>query len=172
VLIEALKGGHRVYICGDGGSAAQGQHISGELVGRFKIDRRPMPVVSLSTDTSILTAIGNDYDFEKVFERQVDAFVESGDVLWCLSTSGNSANVLKAAALAKKLGAKVIGFTGADGGLLLPLSDCILRVPSRDTPKVQEGHLLALHMLCGVVEQALAAGAEEATKEEPPAEKE
>ncbi|MDK1032591.1 MAG: SIS domain-containing protein, partial [Planctomycetia bacterium] len=161
MLIEVLTGGHRVYICGDGGSAAQAQHITGELVGRFKIDRRPLPVVALSTDTSVLTAVANDYDSERVFERQVDAFLTGDDLLWCLSTSGNSANVLKAAALAKQRGAKVIGFTGPEGGLLKPLCDAALCVPGHDTARVQEGHLLALHILCGMIEQADAGGVQE-----------
>lgn len=153
MLIEAVRGGHTVYVCGDGGSAAQAQHIAGELVGRFLKERAALPCVALTTDTSILTAVANDYDFEDVFARQVEGLVKEGDVLWALSTSGNSVNVLKAASLARKHGAKVLGMTGRGGGKLKELCDVVLCVPADSSPPIQEGHLVLLHILCGLLEQ-------------------
>ena len=153
MLIEAVRGGHTVYVCGDGGSAAQAQHIAGELVGRFLKERAALPCVALTTDTSILTAVANDYDFEDVFARQVEGLVKKGDVLWALSTSGNSVNVLKAVSLARKRGAKVLGMTGRSGGKLKELCDVALCVPADSSPPVQEGHLVLLHILCGLLEQ-------------------
>jgi len=153
MLIEAVRGGHTVYVCGDGGSAAQAQHIAGELVGRFLKERAALPCVALTTDTSILTAVANDYDFEDVFARQVEGLVKEGDVLWALSTSGNSVNVLKAASLARKRGAKVLGMTGRGGGKLKELCDVVLCVPADSSPPIQEGHLVLLHILCGLLEQ-------------------
>ena len=155
MLVAALRAGHTVYVCGNGGSAAQAQHIAGELVGRFRQDRPALACVALSTDTSILTAVANDYDFAAVFERQVEAIVRQGDVLWALTTSGDSANVLKAAALARRRGAKVLGMTGRSGGKLRDLCDVALSVPADASPAVQEGHLALLHILCGLVEQAM-----------------
>jgi len=155
MLIQALREGRRLYVCGDGGSAAQAQHVAGELIGRFLKDRRPLPCVALTTDTSVLTAVANDYEFESVFARQVEALVEEGDVLWALSTSGNSANVLKAASAATRRGARLLGMTGRDGGHLKELCDVVLRVPADSSPPVQEGHLALVHVLCGLVEQAL-----------------
>jgi len=153
MLIEAVRGGHTVYVCGDGGSAAQAQHIAGEFIGRFLKERAAMPCVALTTDTSVLTAIANDYDFEDVFARQVEGLVKPGDVLWALSTSGASANVLKAASLARKRGAKVLGMMGR-GGKLKELCDVALCVPADSSPPIQEGHLVLLHILCGLVEEA------------------
>ena len=153
MLIEAVRGGHTVYVCGDGGSAAQAQHIAGELVGRFLKERAALPCVALTTDTSILTAVANDYDFEDVFARQVEGLVKEGDVLWALSTSGNSVNVLKAVSLARKRGAKVLGMTGRSGGKLKELCDVALCVPADSSPPIQEGHLVLLHVLCGLLEQ-------------------
>lgn len=153
MLIEAVRGGHTVYVCGDGGSAAQAQHIAGELVGRFLKERAALPCVALTTDTSILTAVANDYDFEDIFARQVEGLVKEGDVLWALSTSGNSVNVLKAVSLARKRGAKVLGMTGRGGGKLKELCDVVLCVPADSSPPIQEGHLVLLHILCGLLEQ-------------------
>jgi len=157
LLIAALRGGHTVYVCGDGGSAAQAQHIAGEFIGRFLMERSALPCIALTTDTSVLTAVGNDYSFEDVFARQVDGLVRPGDALWCLSTSGNSANVVKAAALARRRGAKVLGMTGRGGGKLRPLCDVALCVPADSSPPIQEGHLALLHILCGLVEKAMSA---------------
>jgi len=155
VLIAALREGHTIYVCGDGGSAAQAQHIAGELVGRFMADRPALRCVALTTDTSVLTAVANDYSFEQVFERQVEALVREGDVLLLLSTSGSSANVLKAATRARKKGAKTIGLVGRSGGRLKELCDLSLSVPAETGPLIQEGHLVLLHILCGLIEQAL-----------------
>ena len=155
VLIAALREGHTIYVCGDGGSAAQAQHIAGELVGRFMADRPALRCVALTTDTSVLTAVANDYSFEQVFERQVEALVREGDVLLLLSTSGSSANVLKAATRARKKGAKTIGLVGQSGGRLKELCDLSLSVPAETGPLIQEGHLVLLHILCGLIEQAL-----------------
>jgi len=163
ILIEAVRAGHRVYVCGDGGSAAQAQHVAGEFIGRFLKDRGPLPCVALTTDTSVLTAVANDYEFETVFARQVDALVREGDVLWAISTSGSSANVLKAASAAGKRGARLLGMTGRDGGKLKELCDVTLCVPADSSPPIQEGHLALIHILCGLVEQAICAKDESET---------
>jgi len=160
LLIAALKGGGTLYVCGNGGSAAESQHIAGELVGRFLMNRPALPCVALTTDTSILTAVANDYDFSRTFERQVEALVKPGDVLWALSTSGNSPNVLKAAVRARQRGAKVLGMTGRSGGKLAELCDLCLCVPADSSPAIQEGHLTLIHILCRLVEEALFAGPE------------
>ena len=160
LLIAALKGGGTLYVCGDGGSAAESQHIAGELVGRFLMNRPALPCVALTTDSSILTAVANDYDFSRTFERQVEALVKPGDVLWALSTSGNSPNVLKAAVRARQRGAKVLGMTGRGGGKLAELCDLCLCVPADSSPAIQEGHLTLIHILCRLVEEALFAGPE------------
>ena len=155
LLVECLRGGGTIYLCGDGGSAAEAQHVAGELVGRFLVDRPPLACVALTTDTSVLTAIANDYSFEQVFERQVNALVKPGDVLWCLSTSGSSANVLKAADAARRRGAKVLGMTGRTGGPLRELCDVVLCVPADISPRIQEGHLALVHVLCRLIEETL-----------------
>jgi D-sedoheptulose 7-phosphate isomerase len=155
ILVAALRAGRTIYLCGDGGSAAQAQHTAGELVGRFLVDRPALPAVALTTDTSVLTAVANDYSFEQVFERQVEALVKEGDVLVALSTSGSSTNVLKAASLARKRGARVVGLTGAGGGKLKQLCDECLAVPADSSPLIQEAHLAVLHVLCARVEQAV-----------------
>lgn len=155
LLISALRAGRTIYVCGNGGSASQAQHIAGELVGRFRKDRPPLACVALSTDTSVLTAVANDYDFDAVFERQVAALVREGDVLWALTTSGSSPNVVKAAARARERGARVLGMTGRSGGTLREFCDVLLAVPADSSPAVQEGHLALLHILCGLVEEAM-----------------
>jgi D-sedoheptulose 7-phosphate isomerase len=154
-IIAAFRAGSRLYLIGNGGSAADAQHIAGEMLGRFKIDRRPLPAVALTTDTSTMTAIANDYAFERVFVRQVEALVQPGDVLWCLSTSGNSRSILEAATVARERGAIVIGFTGETGGKLAGLCDHVLRVPHHSSDRIQEGHILAYHYLCERIEAAL-----------------
>lgn len=158
LLIAALKGGGTLYVCGDGGSAAESQHVAAELVGRFLMNRPALPCVALTTDTSVLTAVANDYDFSRTFERQVEALVKPGDVLWALSTSGNSPNVLKAAVRARQRGAKVLGMTGLGGGKLAELCDLCLSVPADSSPAIQEGHLTLIHILCRLVEEAMFAG--------------
>lgn len=155
LVIAALRDGRRIFVCGDGGSAAQAQHLAGELVGRFLIDRPALPCIALNTDTSVLTAVANDYDFEEVFERQLEALLEEGDILIALSTSGESANVLKAAGYARQRGAKVVALSGAGGGHLQQLADVCLCVPAETSPRVQEGHLLLLHILCHRIEETL-----------------
>ncbi len=158
LLLTSLRSGGRIYVCGDGGSAAQAQHFAAELVGRFMLDRPPLPCVAITTDTSVLTAVANDYDFDQVFERQAEALLAEGDVLCCLSTSGESANVLRAAELARKRGAKVLGLAGHTGGSLKPLCDICLCVPAATSPQIQEGHLVLMHILSMQVEQALFGG--------------
>ena len=148
------KGG-KVLICGNGGSAADSQHIAAELVGRFKKERRAVAALSLTTDTSILTCLGNDYGFEKIFERQVEALGRRGDVLIGISTSGASPNVLNAMNKAREAGLTTIGFLGRDGGAIRPACDLALVVEENDTARIQEMHILAAHIICGLVEDNL-----------------
>ena len=154
MITGSLKAGGCVYICGNGGSAADAQHIAGEFVGRFRTDRRALPAVAFSTDTSVITCIGNDYSFEDIFARQADALVKARDVLWAFSTSGSSANVLKAVKTAKEKGARVLGFTGKADSELEQLSDVCLCASSDQTSSSQEIHQLAYHIICNLVEQA------------------
>ena len=154
MLIDCIANGGCIYICGNGGSAADAQHIAGELVGRFLRERRGLPAVALTTDTSVLTAIGNDYDFERIFARQVEALVRKGDVLWAFSTSGTSKNILAAAELAKQKGVKVLGFTGKKNSPLEKLSDRCICVEGPASYVVQEIHQVVYHILCDLVEGA------------------
>lgn len=154
LLIDCIAGGGCIYTCGNGGSAADAQHITAELVGRFVRDRKGLPAVALTTDTSILTSVSNDYGFENVFVRQVEALVDNRDVLWAFSTSGASRNILGAAKLAKQQGAKVLAFTGKKESPLQKLSDCCICIEG-PTATVQEIHQLAYHILCDLVEEAL-----------------
>ncbi len=153
--VNALRSGHSLYLMGNGGSAADAQHISGELVGRFKKDRKPLPALALTTDTSVLTAIANDYGYDLCFERQIEAFVKSGDVVFGLSTSGNSVNIINAAILAGKKGANTIAFTGRDGGRLKDIVDICLKIPSSDTAHIQECHMTVGHIICSIIEKEL-----------------
>ena len=155
LLCERLRAGGKVLLCGNGGSAADATHIAAELVGRFYVDRGPLPALSLSDNTSALTCISNDYDFGEVFARQVRAHGREGDVLIAYSTSGSSPNVLAAAAAARELRMQVIGFTGEGGGDLVAASDLCLRAPSGDTPRIQEAHMVVGHTLCELVEASL-----------------
>ena len=159
-LVAALRVGNKVMLCGNGGSAAESQHLAAEFTGRYLRERRPLPAISLTTDTSALTAIGNDYRFDDIFSRQLDALACSGDVLIALSTSGNSPDVVLAAQAAKAKGVTVLALTGQHGGELIKHSDLILQVPSVDTPIVQEVHLAVGHILCDAVERALVAAPE------------
>jgi D-sedoheptulose 7-phosphate isomerase len=155
LVIGALRSGGRVYVAGNGGSAADAQHIAAELVGRFKHDDKPaLPAMALTTDTSNLTAIANDFGYDRVFARQVEAFVQAGDIVWLLSVSGNSANILAAASAARDRGARIIGFTGRCGTMLSELSDLSLMVAHKDSDRVQEIHQLAYHIVCSLVEEA------------------
>jgi len=153
--IQCLKNGGKILLAGNGGSAADAQHIAGEFVSRFAFDRPGLPAIALTVDTSILTAIGNDYGYEKLFARQVQALGQKGDIFIGYSTSGKSPNVLKAFEGARALGLVCIGLTGNRGGPMQELCDHLLEVPSADTPKIQEGHLVLGHILCGLVEDAI-----------------
>ena len=150
--VNALKSGGKLMFAGNGGSAAEAQHFSAEMVGRFLIERKPLASVALSTDTSALTAIGNDYGYDQVFSRQVEALGRSGDVLIVLSTSGRSKNILAAMRAAAALGVATIAFTGREPREIGALADVVLNVPSSHTPQIQEGHLILGHLLCGLVE--------------------
>ena len=152
---EALTAGAKLMFCGNGGSAADSQHLAAELTGRFIKDRRPLAAVALSTDTSALTCIGNDYAFDEVFARQVQGLGRPGDVLIGISTSGNSRNVIRAVEEAKAAGVKVIGFLGRDGGALKAMCDVAVVVPSNVTARIQESHILIGHTLCGLIEARL-----------------
>ena len=151
-ITAALEQNGTVYLCGNGGSAADAQHIAGELVGRFSRERRALAAVALSTDTSIITSIANDYAYEKVFSRQVEALVREGDILWAFSTSGTSANVIAAAQLAKQKGALVIAFTGKTNSKLEQIADICFCADSESTARSQEIHQLAYHIICDLVE--------------------
>jgi len=155
LVADCLRCGHKVLLCGNGGSAAEAQHIAGELVGRFRRERRAFAAIALTTDTSILTAIANDYAFEQVFARQVEALGAAGDLLLAYSTSGNSPNVLKAIEAARGRGMKVVGFTGSNGGAMAAACDVCIKAPAEDTPTVQECHTTAGHTICRFVEELL-----------------
>jgi D-sedoheptulose 7-phosphate isomerase len=153
--VDSIQRGGKILLAGNGGSAADAQHIAGELVSRFAFDRPGLPAIALTTDSSILTSIGNDYGFEKLFSRQIQALGNKGDVFIGYSTSGKSANILRALEEARARGLLCIGLTGNRGGPMQELCDCLLEVPSSDTPKIQEGHLVLGHILCGLVENAM-----------------
>jgi len=153
-ITKALKQGGTVYLCGNGGSAADAQHIAGELVGRFSRERKALAAVALSTNTSILTSIANDYAYEQVFARQVEALVKESDILWVLSTSGSSANVIAAAQLAKEKGAFVLAFTGRGNSRLEQIADICFCADAESTARSQEIHQLAYHIICDLVEQS------------------
>ena len=152
-ITEALQQGGTVYLCGNGGSAADAQHIAGEFVGRFYRERKALPAVAFSTDTSVLTCIANDYAYEKVFARQAEALVRKGDILWAFSTSGTSANVVAAAQVAKDNGARVIVFTGRAGSELERIADMCFCAEAESTARSQEIHQLAYHIICDLVER-------------------
>lgn len=149
---SCLLNGGKILLMGNGGSAADSQHIAAEIVGRYKKERRGMPAIALTTDTSILTSVGNDYGFNFIFSRQVEALCDPQDVVVGLSTSGNSANVVAGIEVARQTGAFTIGMTGAKGGKLAELCDLNLAMPSTDTPRIQEAHILIGHILCDLIE--------------------
>ena len=155
LLSEAFRGGHRLLVAGNGGSAADAQHIASEFVGQFSGDRAGLPAIALSTDSSILTSVGNDYGFARVFARQVETLGSGGDVLLAISTSGNSDNVLQALHSARQAGMRTIGFSGEGGGDMAPLCELCVCVPSGHTPRIQEAHILLAHTLCALVERDL-----------------
>ncbi|MEO2069052.1 MAG: D-sedoheptulose 7-phosphate isomerase [Desulfurobacteriaceae bacterium] len=152
-IAKRIKEGNKILLCGNGGSAADCQHIAAELVGRFGMERKALPAVALTTDTSILTAVGNDYSFDTIFERQVEALGTKGDVLIGISTSGNSKNVINAVKKAKELGLLTVGFSGKDGGELLKIADHCFVVKSFSTPRIQEVHITLGHVLCDFIEK-------------------
>ncbi len=154
VLVDTLKSGGKVLLCGNGGSAADAQHIAAEIVGRFETGRMGLPAIALTTDTSILTAVGNDYGYESLFSRQVEALARPADVLIAYSTSGNSENVLRAATLARDKGCKVIALSGRDGGRLSAIADVDLCVPSNVTARIQEAHAFIGHAFCSAIDEA------------------
>jgi D-sedoheptulose 7-phosphate isomerase len=156
-MTKALKAGGKILLCGNGGSAADAQHIAAELLSRYEAERAPLAAVALTTDTSVLTAIGNDYGFEHVFERQVRGLGRKGDVLIALSTSGKSPNVIRALDIARKSGLVTIVFTGKSGGEMPARCDICLRAPSDRTPVIQQIHIAAAHIVCGLVEQFVGA---------------
>ncbi|MGB9681775.1 MAG: D-sedoheptulose 7-phosphate isomerase [bacterium] len=155
VIVSSLKTGNKVLVAGNGGSASDAQHLTGELVGRFLKERRALPAIALSTNTSILTAIGNDYSFEKIFSRQVEAIGIKGDVFIAISTSGNAKNLIEAVEVAKKLSIKTIGLLGNDGGKLGKLVDIPIIVPLSKTPRVQEIHEVIIHSICEIIEEEM-----------------
>ncbi len=152
VVTAALKAGNKIMIFGNGGSAADAQHLAAEFVNRFIIERPPLPAIALTTDTSVLTSIGNDYDFSEIFAKQIRALGQEGDIAWGISTSGNSPNVLKALEAAKKMGLITLAFTGKDGGVIARMADHVLNVASSSTARIQETHITAGHAICELVD--------------------
>jgi len=155
LVVHIYENHGKMLLCGNGGSAADAQHIAAELVGRFHKERLCLPALALTTNTSTLSSIGNDYSFEDIFSRQVEGLMHKNDVLFAISTSGNSPNVVNAALAAKKKGGKVVGLTGQNGGKLKSTVDILLNVPSDETPRIQESHILIGHIICDLVEQKL-----------------
>ena len=164
-MMRAVLAGNKVLWCGNGGSAADAQHMAAELVGRFRRERRGLPSIALTTDTSILTAVANDYGYESVFSRQVEALCQSGDVVVGISTSGNSRNVCAALEAARSIGAYTVAFTGEGGGQMASIADAALRIPSKDTARIQEAHILCGHILCDGIEMAVCESMRAATPE-------
>jgi D-sedoheptulose 7-phosphate isomerase len=152
VITAALKAGNKILLFGNGGSAADAQHLAAEFVNRFLIERPPLPAIALSTDTSVITSIGNDYDFSEIFSKQIRAIGQAGDVAWGISTSGSSRNVIKAFEVAKKMGLVTIGVTGRDGGDIAKMVDYSLNVSSHSTPRIQEVHITLGHAICEMVD--------------------
>lgn len=150
-----LNDGNKILICGNGGSAADSQHFAAELIGRYKLERKSLPAIALTTDSSILTAIGNDYGYDHIFSKQVEGLGNSGDILIGISTSGNSKNILNAYAVAKNKGLSCISLIGKSGGDMNELSDYSFIVPSNNTPRIQEVHILIIHIICEIVENSM-----------------
>ena len=155
LCVQALRDGRKLLFAGNGGSAADAQHWAGELVSRFYYDRPGLAAIALTTDSSILTAVGNDYGYDYTFARQIEALGQAGDVFIAISTSGNSPNILRAAQAARARGMHVLGFTGRGGGKLAPLADICFRMPSDETPRIQEGHEFIGHLLCALIESQM-----------------
>lgn len=155
LIVASLHGGGKIHFCGNGGSAADAQHLAAELSGRFYLDRPPLNAEALHCNSSYLTAVANDYGFESVFARLLQGTAKKGDVLVAISTSGNSQNMVNACQVAKELGVKVVSLTGASGGKLKTLSDVLLNVPSEDTPRIQECHIMLGHIICELIEKEM-----------------
>ena len=155
IIASVVKAENKILICGNGGSAADAQHIAAEFINRFCMERRPLPAIALTTDTSVITSIGNDYDFKYIFSKQVSALGRKGDILLGISTSGNSQNIIEAVNAAKKKGIYTIAFTGQSGGKLQKIVDVCIKMPASETARVQEGHILISHLLCDIVEKEL-----------------
>ncbi len=155
LMAQRLKGGSKILFCGNGGSAADAQHISSEFVGRFVAERRPLPAIALTTDTSLLTAVGNDYGFDYIFSRQVQGLAQDGDILVGFSTSGNSKNVIKAFEMAREMGITTVGFLGGAGGACKPLCDYDFTIETKITARIQEMHITIGHILCGIVDKII-----------------
>ncbi|MBF0358011.1 MAG: D-sedoheptulose 7-phosphate isomerase [Magnetococcales bacterium] len=155
LALSCYRSGGKMLIAGNGGSAADAQHIAGELVSRFFFDRPSLPAIALTTDSSILTAIGNDYGYENLFSRQIEGNGSSGDMFLAITTSGNSPNIIRGIAAARKKNLSVVGLTGAVGGEMAGLCDVCIKIPATLTPRIQEGHILVGHLICGYIEQAL-----------------
>ena len=154
-ITAALKSGNKILIFGNGGSAADAQHIAAEFVNRFTIERPPLPAIALTTDTSIITSIGNDYDFAEIFSKQIRAIGQAGDIAWGISTSGNSPNVIKGLETAKKMGLITLAFTGKDGGAIAKMADFSIHVSAAHTARVQEAHITVIQIWCGILEDEL-----------------
>ncbi|MBR9704085.1 D-sedoheptulose 7-phosphate isomerase [Candidatus Pacearchaeota archaeon] len=155
LIVSSFKSGGKLLICGNGGSAADSQHIAGELVDKFLMDRKGLPAISLTCDTSVLTAWGNDKSFDEVFSRQVEALGKNGDVLIAITTSGTSKNVVLACEKAKEIGMKIVSLTGNSGGILKEMSDVNINSSSNHTPRIQECHMTAYHIICEIVEKEM-----------------
>lgn len=153
LIIKCYKRGGKVIVFGNGGSAADSQHLAAELIGRFQLERKSLPAIALTTDTSILTSLSNDYSFDYVFARQCEALVKKGDVIIAVSTSGKSKNVLNGVTVARKKGARIIGLTGSNGLSMRKLVDILLVIPSTSTARIQEGHRTVIHAICELVEE-------------------
>lgn len=155
VIVAAFKNGNRVYFCGNGGSAADAQHLAAEFSGRFYTDRKALPAEALHCNTSYLTAVANDYGYDVVYSRMIDGIGQKGDVLVGLSTSGNSANIIKAFETAKEKGMTTVAFTGITGGQMKSVSDYLINIPSTDIPRIQESHIMVGHIVCQLVEEKI-----------------
>ena len=152
LIIETLKNGNKILICGNGGSAADAQHIATEIVCKYKANKKGLPAIALTTDTSIITAISNDFGFERVFERQIEALANKDDLVIAISTSGNSSNIINAVKYAKEIQCKTLGFSGNNGGKMNDFCDINLIIPSKDTARIQEMHILIAHILCQIID--------------------
>ena len=155
LIYTSISNGGCIYLCGNGGSASDAQHVAGELVGRFLKERKAIPAIALNTDSAVLTAIGNDYSYEDVFRRQLEAFIKAGDVFWAFSTSGSSKNIIAAAKLAKERNAKILGFTGKKNTPLEEMADVCIAIDAPYSAPAQEIHMLAYHIICDLLEQKI-----------------